>query len=56
MSVAEMRILRRMCGNTRSDKMRNFDILAEVGIASIEEKMQENCLGLVMCYVDRYIS
>ena len=44
MSVAEMRILRWMCGNTRRDKVRNGDIRTKIGVASIEEKMRENFL------------
>jgi len=44
MSVAEMCILRWMCGNTRRDKVRNEDIHTKIGVASIEEKMRENRL------------
>jgi len=44
MSVAEMRMLRWICGKTRRDKMRNEDILIKIGVASIEEKMRENRL------------
>ena len=44
MSVAEMRMLRWMCDNTRRDKMRNEDIRTKISIASIEEKMRKNCL------------
>ena len=41
MSVAEMRMLRWMCGNTRRDKVRNKDNRTKIGVASIEEKMRE---------------
>ena len=50
MSVAEIHMLRWMCGNTRRDKVRNEDILIKIGVAPIEEKMRENHLrwfGLV---------
>ena len=40
--LAEMRMLRWMCGNTRRDKVRNEDISTKIGIAFIEEKMKEN--------------
>ena len=33
-----------MCGKTRMDKVRNEDIRRLVGVASIEDKMRENCL------------
>ena len=38
MSVAEMHMLRWICGNTRRDKMRNEDILTKIGVASIESR------------------
>ena len=44
MSVAEMYMLRWMCGNTRREKVRNEDIRTKIGVASIEEKMRENRL------------
>ncbi|KAM2752269.1 hypothetical protein EV2_001336 [Malus domestica] len=44
MGVAEMRILRWMCGHTRKDKIRNEDIRGKVGVAEIEGKMRENRL------------
>jgi len=44
MSVAEMRMLRWMCGNTRGEKMRNEDIHTKIGVPPIEEKMRENHL------------
>ncbi|TQD82926.1 hypothetical protein C1H46_031525 [Malus baccata] len=49
MGVAEIRMLRGMCGHTRKDKIRNEDIRGKVG-AEIEGKMRENQLrwfGLV---------
>ena len=44
MSVAEMSMIRWMCGNTRRDKVRNEDIRTKIGVASIKEKMRENRL------------
>ncbi|KAG5610037.1 hypothetical protein H5410_021318 [Solanum commersonii] len=44
MHVAEMRILRWMCGHTRSDKIRNEDIRDKVGVASMVDKMREERL------------
>ncbi|KAM1889548.1 hypothetical protein ACFX13_047518 [Malus domestica] len=44
MGVAEMRMLRWMCGHTRKDKIRNEDIRGKVGVAGIEGKMRENRL------------
>ena len=44
MSIAEMRMLRWMCGNTKRDKVRNEDIRNKISVASIEEKMRENRL------------
>ncbi|XP_060182503.1 uncharacterized protein LOC132612201, partial [Lycium barbarum] len=41
MKVAEMRMLRWMCGHTRSDRIRNEVIRDKVGIASVEDKMRE---------------
>jgi len=40
MSVAEMHMLRWMCGNTRRDKVRNADIRTKISVASIEEKRE----------------
>ena len=44
MSVAEMRMLCWMCGNTWRDKVRNEDIHTKIGIAPIKEKLRENRL------------
>jgi hypothetical protein len=44
MSVAEMRMLRWICGHTRMDRIRNEDIRSKVGVAPIEEKMREHRL------------
>ncbi|XP_059285302.1 uncharacterized protein LOC132038635 [Lycium ferocissimum] len=41
MKVAEMRMLRWMCGHTRSNRIRNEDIRDKVGVASVEDKMRE---------------
>ncbi|XP_070003183.1 uncharacterized protein [Nicotiana sylvestris] len=41
MRVAEMRMLRWMCGHTRMDKIRNDDIREKVHVAPIEDKMWE---------------
>ncbi|PHT40405.1 hypothetical protein CQW23_19259 [Capsicum baccatum] len=39
--VAEMRMLRWMCGHTRKDRVRNEIIQEKVGMALVEDKMQE---------------
>ncbi|KAK9713818.1 hypothetical protein RND81_06G053100 [Saponaria officinalis] len=44
MSVAEMRMLRWMCGHTRKDRLRNEIIKEKVKVAPIEDKMMENRL------------
>nr|XP_033512780.1 uncharacterized protein LOC108945535 [Nicotiana tomentosiformis] len=41
MKVAEMRMLRWMCGHTRLDKIWNEDIRVKVGVAPMEDKMRE---------------
>ncbi|KAL6507853.1 hypothetical protein OROGR_024048 [Orobanche gracilis] len=44
MNVAEMRMLRWMCGHTKKDRLRNEVIREKVRVASIEYKMMENRL------------
>nr|XP_033512275.1 uncharacterized protein LOC117276960 [Nicotiana tomentosiformis] len=41
MSLAEMRMLRWICGHTRKDKIRNRVIRDKVGVASVEDKLRE---------------
>ncbi|KAF3628949.1 putative prolyl 4-hydroxylase 3 [Capsicum annuum] len=41
LKVAEMRMLRWMCGLTRADRVRNEIIRKKVGVVSVEEKMRE---------------
>ncbi|XP_070021990.1 uncharacterized protein [Nicotiana sylvestris] len=41
MKVAEMRMLKWMCGHTRLDKIRNEDIREKVGVTPMDDKMQE---------------
>ncbi|XP_009803062.1 uncharacterized protein [Nicotiana sylvestris] len=41
MKVAEMRILRWMCGHTKKGKIRNEVIRDKVGVESMEDKLQE---------------
>ena len=43
-NVAEMQMLRWMCGKIRMDRVRNEDIRSLVGVAPIEDKMRENRL------------
>ena len=44
MGVAEMRMLRGMCGHTRKDKIGHEDIRGKVGVAEIVGNMRENRL------------
>ena len=41
MKVAEMRMLRWMCGHTRKDRVRNKIIQEKVGVASVEDKLRK---------------
>jgi len=41
MKVAEMRMLRWICGHTRLDKIRNEVVRDKIGVASIEDKIRE---------------
>ena len=43
-SVAEMRMLRWICGHTRRDQVRNDDIRDRLGVAPIEEKLVQHRL------------
>ena len=44
MKVAEMRMIRWICGHTRHDKIRNEVIRGRIGVASIEDKIRETRL------------
>ena len=44
LSVAEMRMLRWICGNTRRDRVRNDDIRERLGVAPVEEKLVQHRL------------
>jgi hypothetical protein len=44
LSVAEMRMLRWICGHTRRDRVRNNDIRERLGVASVEEKLVQHHL------------
>ena len=49
MSVAEMRMLRWICGHRRMDRVRNDDICDRLEVAPIEEKLVQHRLsGLAM--------
>ena len=41
MKVAEIRMIRWMCGHTRLEKIRNEVIRSKIGVAAIEDKMRE---------------
>jgi len=43
-NVAEMRMLRWICGHTRMDRVRNDDIRDRLGVAPIEEKLVQHRL------------
>ena len=42
--VAEMRMIRWMCGFTRLDRIRNVAIRERVGVAPLEDKLRESRL------------
>jgi hypothetical protein len=42
--VAEMRMLRWICGQTRRDRVRNDDIRERLGVAPLEEKFVQHRL------------
>ncbi|XP_070018347.1 uncharacterized protein [Nicotiana sylvestris] len=44
MRVAEMKMLRWMCGRTKQDRIKNEAIRDRVGVASVEDKMWESWL------------
>jgi hypothetical protein len=44
LSVAEMRMLRWICGNTRRDRIQNDDIRERLGVALVEEKLVQHRL------------
>jgi hypothetical protein len=44
LSVADMRMLRWICGNTRRDRVRNDDIRERLGVAPVEEKLVQHRL------------
>ena len=44
LSVAEMHMLRWICGHTRRDRVRNDDIRDRLGVAPIEEKLVQHRL------------
>jgi hypothetical protein len=44
LSIAEMRMLRWICGHTRRDRVRNDDIHERLGVAPVEEKLVQHRL------------
>jgi hypothetical protein len=42
--IAEMRMLRWICGNTKRDRVRNDDICERLGVAPVEEKFVQHHL------------
>jgi hypothetical protein len=44
MSVAEIRMLRWICGHIRKNRIRNDDIRDKLGVASIQEKLVQHHL------------
>jgi hypothetical protein len=44
LSVAEMRMLRWICGHTRRDQVRNDDIRERLGVVPVEEKLVQHHL------------
>jgi hypothetical protein len=44
LSVAEMRVLRWICGHTRKDRVRNDDIRDRLGVTPVEEKLVQHRL------------
>ena len=39
-----MRILRWICGNAMNDMIHNVEVLLQIGVTFIDEKMSESCL------------
>ncbi|XP_021974852.1 uncharacterized protein LOC110869960 [Helianthus annuus] len=52
MEVAEMRMLRWMCGHTRLERMRNEVFRERLGVASISSKIKEGRLRCLHCLLD----
>jgi hypothetical protein len=44
LSVAGMRMLRWICGDTRRDRVRNDDIRERLGVAPVDEKLVQHRL------------